>query len=43
MIKSIIKLCQIYPKKMNNKIIVTGGLGTIGLALSKSLLQQGQQ
>ena len=27
---------------MNKKtIIVTGGLGTIGLALSKSLLQQG--
>ena len=25
----------------NKKIIVTGGLGTIGLALSKSLLQQG--
>ena len=42
MIKLIIKLCQLYLKKMNKKtIIVTGGLGTIGLALSKSLLKQG--
>ena len=36
MIKLIIKLYQHYPKKMNKKtIIVTGGLGTIGLALAR--------